>query len=83
MRLTKDILQHDIEAVNTAINLLRFSFKQTQDVTSAQTIVQLMDTRDHLNQMMIEASGQLATSESDSEYPVINLHDNIPSCGFD
>lgn len=83
MRLTKDILQHDIEAVNTAINLLRFSFKQTQDVTSAQTIVQLMDTKDHLNQMMIEASGQLATSESDSEYPVINLHDSIPSCGFD
>lgn len=83
MRLTKDILQHDIEAVNTAINLLRFSFKQTQDVTSAQTIVHLMDTKDHLNQMMIEASGQLATSESDSEYPVINLHDSIPSCGFD
>lgn len=83
MRLTKDILQHDIEAVNTAINLLRFSFKQTQDVTSAQTIVQLMDTKDHLNQMMIEAFGQLATSESDSEYPVINLHDSIPSCGFD
>lgn len=83
MRLTKDILQHDIEAVNTAINLLRFSFKQTQDVTSAQTIVQLMDTKDHLNQMMIEASDQLATSESDSEYPVINLHDSIPSCGFD
>lgn len=83
MRLTKDILQHDIEAVNTAINLLRFSFKQTQDVTSAQTIVQLMDTKDHLNQMMIEASGQLATSESDSECPVINLHDSILSCGFD
>lgn len=83
MRLTKDILQHDIEAVNTAINLLRFSFKQTQDVTLAQTIVQLMDTKDHLNQMMIEASDQFATSESDSEYPVINLHDSIPSCGFD
>lgn len=83
MRLTKDVLQHDIEAVNTAINLLRFSFKQTQDVTAAQTIVQLMDTKDHLNQMMIEASGQLATSESDCECPVIDLHDSNSGCGFD
>lgn len=83
MRLTKDVLQRDIEAVNTAINLLRFSFKQTQDVTAAQTIVNLMETKDHLNQLMIEASGQLATSESDSECPVIDLHDSNSGCGFD
>lgn len=83
MRLTKDALQHDIEAVETAINLLRFSFKNAQDVTSAQTIVRLMDTKDHLNQLMTEASGQLATSESDSECPVIDLHDSSSGCGFD
>lgn len=83
MRLTKDVLQHDIEAVNTAINLLCFSFKHTQDVTAAQTIVNLMETKDHLNQLMIEASGQLATSESDSECPVIDLHDSNSGCGFD
>ena len=75
MRLTKDILERDIEAVDAAINLLRVAFKQTQDTASAQTIVKLMDTKDHLNQMMIEVSGRLATSEPDDGCPVIDLHD--------
>lgn len=79
MRLTIEDVKQDIRTVEQAIVLLRIHFRQTQDVTAAQTIVNLMETKDHLNRILTEVSGQLATSEPVDDCPVINLHDGCAS----
>lgn len=79
MRLTIEDVKQDIRTAEQAIVLLRIHFRQTQDITAAQTIVNLMETKDHLNQILTEVSGQLATSEPADDCPVINLHDSCAS----
>lgn len=54
--MTISISKQDLQAIDDALDMLRKTFAQTNDVKTAQTILQLVKTRDRIYSLLISNS---------------------------
>ena len=54
--MTISISKQDLQVIDDALDILRKTFAQTNDVKTAQTILQLVRTRDHIYALLVHNS---------------------------